>query len=155
MENLIGYQGIFFDKETSEKLIALQKSPLKYNIENMHITFNHGNIQIYPEEIMNKLYRIKVIGYGADEENSGFFVELPEKLRKYYNNPNAPHITVSLGEVDGVKGQAVNTGYLDYEYLPEQEQFEIAGIFGYHIKEKGVFFSNDIQKQIEDDDIER
>lgn len=155
MNKLTGYQGIFFDRETQENLIKLQKTPLKYNIENMHITFNYGNIQMYPEEILNKLYRVKVIGYGADEENSGFFVELPEQLKKYYNNPNAPHITVSLGEVDGIKGQAVNTGYLDYEYLPEDEQFEVVGIFGYHIKDKGIFFNNDIYKQIDDDDMER
>ena len=85
-ENLRGFQGIFLDKETEEKLINLQKDGLESNIQNMHITFKFGDIEEYPKELMNKNFKIKIIGYGSDGKNSGFLVEVPQELKKYYKS---------------------------------------------------------------------
>lgn len=141
-ENLRGFQGIFLDKETEEKLINLQKRGLESNIQNMHITFKYGDIEEYPKELIGKNFKIKIIGYGADEKNSGFLVEIPQELKKYYKSSSVPHITVSLGEVDGVKGKAVNTGKLDFE--PLEKTIEISGQLGYFIYGKEKCMDNQV-----------
>ncbi len=141
-EDLKGFQGIFFDEETEEKLINLQKDGLKSNIKNMHITFKYGDIEKYPDEIMGKEFKVKIVGYGADEKNSGFLVEIPQELKKYYKGSISPHITVSLGEVSGVKGKAVNTSKLDFK--PLEKSIEIVGNFGYFIYGKGKYMDNQI-----------
>ena len=76
------------------------------------------------------------------EKNSGFQVELPEELKPYYKNQNGPHITVSLGEVDGIKGKAVDTGTLNFE--PIEEPFEISSKLGYFVYGKGKVMDNSI-----------
>ena len=141
-ENLRGFQGIFLDKETEEKLINLQKDGLESNIQNMHITFKFGDIEEYPKELINKNFKIKIIGYGSDGKNSGFLVEVPQELKKYYKSSSFPHITVSLGEVNGEKGKAVNTGKLDFKSL--EEPIEIFGKLGYFIYGKGKCMDNQV-----------
>ena len=69
-------------------------------------------------------------------------MELPEELKLYYKNQNGPHITVSLGEVNGVKGKAVDTGKSNFE--PIEELFEINGKLGYFIYGKGKIMDNSI-----------
>lgn len=130
-KNLKGYQGIFFDEETQKKLVELQKNGLNDIVNDMHITFNFGELGQYPDELMNKGIALKLIGYASDGKNSGFQVELPEELKSYYKNQNPPHITVSLGEVDGVKGKAVDTGTMNFEKL--EEPVEISGSLGYFV----------------------
>ncbi len=141
-KKLKGYQGLFLDLETQEKLVKLQKMMLSDIVKDMHITFKFGEIEQFPPELMEKEFFVKIIGYAADGKNSGFQVELPEELNKYYKNQNGPHITVSLGEVDGIKGKAVDTGTLNFE--PIEEQIEISGKLGYFVFEKGKFINNSI-----------
>ena len=138
--NLKGFQGIFLDEKTEEKLINLQKDGLENNIKNMHITFKYGDIEEYPNEIMGKEYKIKIVGYGSDGKNSGFLVEIPQMLKNYYKSSSLPHVTVSLGEVDGVKGKAVDTGKLDFK--PLDEKIQIIGKLGYFIYGKGKCIDN-------------
>lgn len=135
-----GYQGIFFDKETEEKLVKLQKNGLENIIKNMHITFYYGELEAFPEELMGKDFKIKLIGYASDGKNSGFQVEIPEELKEYYRGQKVPHITVSLGEVDGVKGKAVDTGNL--EFNPLEEPIEVSGQLGYFEYGKGKTMDN-------------
>lgn len=139
---LKGYQGIFLNEETQEKLVELQKEKLADTVKDMHITFKFGTTEKFPQELMKKEYPLKVVGYASDGKNSGFQVELPEELMTYYKNKNNPHITVSLGEVDGVKGKAVDTGTL--EFKPIEEPVEIQGQLGYFVYGKGKVMDNNI-----------
>ena len=82
---------MFFEllNETSKKrLIALQEKKLKYIVRDMHITFKFGKTEKYPEEVLNKDYEVKIVGYAATDKNSGFQVELPEELKAYFKNEN-------------------------------------------------------------------
>ena len=141
-KQLKGFQGLFLEKEIEQQLIALQKKGLENNVENMHITFKLGDIEKYPEELIGKEFKIKITGYGSDGKNSGFSVELPKELRKYYKSSSIPHITVSIGEVDGVKGKPVDTARLDFK--PLKEPVEIQGKLGYFIFGKGMSMDNSI-----------
>ncbi len=141
-KKLKGYQGLFLDEKTQEKLVELQKDGLSDITKDMHITFKFGETEQYPEELIGKEFKIKIIGYASDGKNSGFQVELPEELKPYYKNQNGPHITVSLGEVNGVKGKAVDTGTLNFE--PIEEPFEISSKMGYFVYGKGKIMDNSI-----------
>jgi hypothetical protein len=134
-ETILGYQGLFFDEETQKKLVKLQKKGLSYIVNNMHITFNFGEIEQYPTKLMGRDFKVKIIGYASDGKNSGFQVVLPEELRSFYKNQSRPHITVSLGEVDGVIGVAIDTGALQFE--PIEEPVEIFSKLGYYIFGEG------------------
>jgi hypothetical protein len=79
------------------------------------------------------------------EKNSGFQVELPEELKQYYKNQNDPHITVSLGELDGVKGKAVDTGNMNFEAI--ENPFKIQGQLGYFVFGQGKIMDNKIFKE--------
>lgn len=153
---LKGYQGIFLSEETKEKLVKLQKKGLKDIVKDMHITFKFGKTEKYPPELMGKEFKMKVVGYASDGKNSGFQIELPDELKKYYKNPNCPHITVSLGEVNGVKGKAVDTGTMKFEPIDEKEQIEIPGQIGYFIYGKGRVMDNKVfdEKRKEEDSAE-
>ena len=144
-----GYQGIFFGEETKEKLVKLQKDPLEEIVKDMHITFKFGKTEKYPIELMEKETPLEVIGYASDGKNSGFKVKLPEYLEKYYENSAPPHITVSIGEVDGVKGKPVDTGKLDFK--PLEEPVKISGKLGYFIYGKGKVLDNSAFDERKDD----
>ena len=144
-KKLKGYQGLFLDEKTEEKLIELQKDKLNSVVKDMHITFKFGQLNPFPSELMEKIFEVKIIGYASDGRNSGFQVELPEELKPYYENQNPPHITVSLGEVDGVKGKAVDTGTLKFEALGEA--VSIPSQLGYFVFGKGKIMNNSIFKE--------
>ena len=135
-----GYQGIFFDEPTKEKLIDLQENPLEEVVKDMHITFLFGKTEKYTTQLMEKETPLEIIGYASDGKNSGFEVKLPEYLEKYYKNSTPPHITVSIGEVDGVKGKPVDTGKLDFK--PLEDPITISGKLGYFIYGKGKVLDN-------------
>lgn len=139
---LRGFQGIFLEKEIEQQLVALQKKGLGSNIENMHITFKCGDIEKYPEELIGREFEFKITGYGSNGKNSGFLVELPKELRKYYKSSSIPYITVSIGEVDGVKGKPVDTAKLDFK--PLDKPVKIKGKLGYFIFGKGISMNNEI-----------
>lgn len=80
-----------------------------------------------------------IIGYANDGKNSGFKIELPTELMKYYINYEeqnlsklkVPHITASLA--DGAK--AAKTKDLHFEQLGKP--IKLVGRFGYWIKDLG------------------
>ena len=150
-KQLKGFQGIFLDYETEQQLIALQKKGLDSNIENMHITFKFGYTEKYPEELIEREFEIKITGYGSDGKNSGFSVELPEELRKYYKSSSIPHIAVSIGEVDGVKGKPVDTAKLDFK--PLDKPVQIKGKLGYFIFGKGMSMNNEVINEFQRENI--
>lgn len=127
----------------------MQKNGLSDITKDMHITFKFGETEQYPEELIGKEFNVKIIGYASDGKNSGFQVELPEELKPYYKNQNGPHITVSLGEVDGIKGKAVDTGTLNFE--PIEEPFEIPSKLGYFVYGKGKVMDNSIFGKIKEE----
>lgn len=139
---LEGFQGLFFDEKIEEELVKLQKNGLPNIIKDMHITFKFGKIEPFPSKLMGKEFEVTIIGYASDGKNSGFKVELPEDLKPYYKNENVPHITVSLGEVNGVMGKAVDTGKLDFK--PFDKHLKIPCMLGYFIFGKGKFTTNSI-----------
>ena len=141
-KQLRGFQGIFLEDEIEQQLISLQKNGLESNIENMHITFKFGDTEKYPNGLIGKKFKIKVTGYASDGKNSGFSVELPKELRPFYKSSRIPHITVSIGEVDGVKGKPVDTAKLDFK--PLAKPIEIQGKLGYFIFGKGMSLDNEI-----------
>ena len=151
---MTGFQGIFLDETSKKRLIALQEKKLKYIVRDMHITFKFGKTEKYPEEVLNKDYEVKIVGYAATDKNSGFQVELPKELKAYFKNENGPHITVSIGEVDGVRGKAYETGLLHFNEI--KEPFMISGRLGYYIYGKGKIMDNTVFKKKEiDDEISR
>lgn len=153
-KTLKGYQGLFLDDKTQEKLVELQEKGLSDIVKDMHITFKFGKTEQYPPELMEKEFTLKIVGYASDGKNSGFQVELPAELSSYYQNQNSPHITVSLGEIDGVKGKAVDTGTLNFE--PIEEPIEIPGKLGYFVFGKGKIMDNSIfeeEKKMEDHEV--
>ena len=151
---MTGFQGIFLDEISKKRLIDLQERKLKYIVKDMHITFKFGKTEMYPEEVLNKDYEVKIVGYAATDKNSGFQVELPKELKAYFKNENGPHITVSIGEVDGVKGKAYETGLLHFNEI--KEPFMISGRLGYYMYGKGKIMDNTVFKKKEiDDEISR
>ena len=141
-KEIFGYQGIFFDDSLRAELIKLQKKGLNENIINMHVTFNYGKLYKFPENIVGTEVEIIIVGYGSDGLNSGFAVEIPEELNKFYKNTSAAHITVSLGEINGIKGKAVDTGKLKFNKL--DETVKVRGRIGYFLSGVGVVFDNSI-----------
>ena len=139
-KEIFGYQGIFFDESVRAELIKLQKKGLNENIINMHVTFNYGKIYKFPENIVGTEVEVIIVGYGSDGLNSGFAVEIPEVLNKFYKNMSVAHITVSLGEISGIKGKAVDTGKLEFNKL--DETVKIRGRIGYFLSGVGVVFDN-------------
>lgn len=150
-KKLKGFQGIFLDEKVEKQLIALQDNGLDGNIENMHITFKFGDTEKYPEELIGKEFTFKIIGYASDGKNSGFSIEIPKELRAFYKSSSIPHITVSIGEVDGVKGKPVDTAKLDFK--PLEEPVEIQGKLGYFIFGKGKCMDNSVINEYEKSNI--
>ena len=139
-KEIFGYQGIFFADIVRKELIKLQKNGLNENIINMHVTFNYGRLYKFPENIVGKEVEVIIVGYGSDGLNSGFAVEIQDELNEFYKNKSVAHITVSLGEVNGIKGKAVDTGKLKFNKL--DKTLKIKGRIGYF--SSGVVFDNSI-----------
>ena len=140
-KELKGYQGMFFNEDTQKLLLDLQnEGTLKNPVKDMHITFFFGNTEIFPDEIMEKDYRVIIDGYKSDGKNSGFRAKIPEELLQYYKNLSVEgeinsHITVSLGE----DGKAKDTGNLEFDDI---SPVDIQGRMGYFIFGKGIVLDN-------------
>ena len=125
MNNKYLYIGAFVNNEELYNKCTNIGSRLSKLIDSLHVTF-----QFKPEEINELLFGeellIKVVGYGADKNNEGLFVEVntnnPE-LKKLIDKVEVPHITLSISE----KGRAVNTRFLSFKAI---EPFYIKGLFG-------------------------
>ena len=111
-------------------------------IINMHVTFNYWRLYKFLEDIVGTEVEVIIVGYGSDALNSGFAVEISEELKENYKNKSAAHITVSLGEVNGIKGKAVDTGKLKFNKL--DETVKVRGRIGYFLSGVGVVLDNSI-----------
>ena len=102
----------------------------------MHCTFKYlpSKEEIF-NEIVGKEYEIEIVGYGYNNENSGFCILLPEELSKYYINKDKnnmyvmPHITCSRIK----EGESENTKDLVFEYF--DKSIKVKCRFGFFIKE--------------------
>jgi hypothetical protein len=94
------------------------------------IEFQHITHQFRPKTVDERLFgqqaTLKVVGYGINEENEGYLVEIveaSEELREAFASVEVPHITIGISN----SGKAVNTRYLEFE---EIEPFEIVATYG-------------------------
>ena len=78
-KHLKSFQGIFLEEKIQKQLIGLQKDGY---VENMHIIFKSGNIEEYPKELMEKEFKIKIIGYISDEKKWWFFSRNSRRVKK-------------------------------------------------------------------------
>ena len=130
------YEAIFFDKETTKYIRSLEKEPLEIEYEDIHCTFKYRPTKEETfNEIVGKEFELLIDGYACDGHNSGFSIELPKELEKYYinydqdtNKLKTPHITVSLSK----DGKPQKTKDLKFEKLPKKHK--IKGKFGYYVK---------------------
>ena len=138
-----GYQGLFFNSETAERIVALQNAGLEENVRDMHVTFKFGVLDMYPATLLGKEFEIELIGYASDGKNSGFEVRLPQELEKEWYKGNRPiHTTVSIGTVDGIKGKLVDTAKLDFISL--EAPVKLSGKLGYFVFGHGVCMDNSV-----------
>ena len=151
---MLSYEGIFFEGETINLIHSLEKERLPMVNDEIHCTFKYhpSDDEIF-NEIVGKEYEVLIVGYGYDGKNSGFKLQLPDELLKYYINYknidtkelNIPHITASLAE----DAKASNTKNLDF--IPLDKPISIKGKFGYWIKDNGNEYLSyepyDVEKQ--------
>ena len=134
---MLVYEGIFFEGESLDLIRSLEKEQLQKINDEIHCTFRYHPSK---EEIFNELvgHEIEVflIGYGHDSDNSGFLIQLPTEIEKYYINYLEdgktliiPHITSSLSG----RTKASKTRELDFK--PLDKPYLIKGKFGFWIKE--------------------
>ena len=133
---MVIYEGIFFDKEAIDLIHSLEKEPLSKPCDEIHCTFKFRPTK---EEVFNdivgKEIEVTLIGYASDGKNSGFKLQLPEDIQKYYINYDekdhtklkTPHITASLEE------GAIPMNTKDLDFKPLSKQYKIKGKFGFWI----------------------
>ena len=136
---MVSYEGIFFEGEARDKIISLEKTHLPIINDEIHCTFvYHPNYEDLYDELIGKEFEIEIVGYACNGKNSGFSIEIPDELKKYYKNTDSehhnqlkkPHITVSVIK-DTKPYFTKNLHFID---LPEK--VKVVGKFGYWIKEK-------------------
>lgn len=135
---MLSYEGIFFEEDTLDFIRSLEKTQLPIVNDEIHCTFKYHpeEDEIFDELVGNEI-EILLIGYGCDGNNSGFEIQLPDNVKRYYinyeeNDPSKlkiPHITASLA----VGAKASNTKNLKFEKL--SNPYVVKGRFGYWIKE--------------------
>lgn len=135
---MLSYEGIFFEGETVDFIHSLETIKLPIVNNEMHCTFKYHPLsdEIF-DELVGKEIEVLLIGYGNDGKNSGFELQLPNELTKYYinydeDNPSklkVPHITASLSE----DAEPFRTKDLHFESL--SKTYTIKGKFGYWIKD--------------------
>lgn len=135
---MVHYEGIFFNKETSDYISSLDQNKLPVINDEIHCTFKSKptNDELF-DEILGQEITIELIGYGSDGKNSGFEIKLPEKYQKYYINYEeedptklkTPHITTSI--------TADSKAYLtkNLKFNPLENPIQVTGKFAYWIKE--------------------
>jgi len=134
---MVEYFGIFFNDGESLKIKNNEKTKLEKLPNNFHCTFKFApkDLALY-NEVIGKDISITLVGYGNDGKNSGFEIDFPQTLKKYFNNFDkqgnlkVPHITTSMA----IDGKAVNTANLKFDKL--NVPILLTGKFGYFIREK-------------------
>lgn len=128
------YIGCFIkDKEFAEILQRIPSNRLDRIIDNPHVTFAYRPEKV-DESLFGEEVKIKVVGYGNNDENEGVKVELftsNTTLQNMIDGIGKPHITISVSK----KGKAVNTKQLDFCPI---NSFEINGKFGGYTQWKKV-----------------
>lgn len=129
--------GGFFLTEESEAVVSEfvnnKLGLLEKVVPNSHVTFVFKPEEFFPDCIMGKTYRLKVVGIGYSENNQGLLIEIPTELNEYYKGSDKPHITVALSE----EGKAVDTGSLEFRTI--DEPFFVEGMMGYFLGFKKAF----------------
>lgn len=104
-------------------------STLSKDIEYKHIT-TEFRPAITHEHLYGQQAKFIVTGYGNDEVNEGYTVEMiscdSDELRELYENIALPHITLSTS----AEGKPVNTKNIEFE---PTEEFTILTKFGGYI----------------------
>jgi len=112
------YWGIFFDDPHQ-----ILEGTLEKQIEFPHVTY--GFKVPYPEEeLQGVLCIVKLIGYGKDDNNEAWLVELPTWTLGYYHGATNPHIAISVSKT----GKPVDSGKLEFQSI---DPIKIVGRFGY------------------------
>ncbi len=136
---MLSYEALFFDEEMLKIIYSLETNHLEIVNDIVHCTFRyHPEKNEIFNEIVGKTFDIYLIGYGCDGENSGFLIEIPKELKKYYINYEdetkeklrIPHITTSSSKNSTFR----NTKNLNFK--PLNKKVKITGKFGFWIKEK-------------------
>ncbi len=103
------------------------ESTLEKEVINKHITTSFRPKNTH-KELYGKEAIFNIVGYGNNNVNEGFKVELvsceDERLRELFNNINIPHITLSISKMD----KAVDTAKLDFN--PVDTVQTVTGKFG-------------------------
>ena len=133
---MVKYVGIFIDANDVGKIIENEKVCLAKRPKNFHCTMQYMPQDLKSfNDIMGKKVVIALTGHGNDGENSGYSVQLPDDIKKYFLNADeqgnlkVPHITTSLSD----EGNAVNTANLNFEDL--EKPIFVRGRFGAFVKE--------------------
>ncbi len=125
---MIKFEGLFFNEKNINKLRSKDFNKLKVTNKDVHITLNRFS-EKENKHLYGKKFKIKVIGYGNDGQNSGFLVQLPKELIAYYRNisedgtPIPPHITTSMA----LGARAKDTRKIDFK--PLIKKFFIEGYY--------------------------
>ena len=120
------YIGCFFDPaEIKRNAWNQERGRLHRVVRHPHVTFSYRPDEV-PFDLFGSEVAVRVIGYGKNDENEAFLVELlemPEGLLPLAETIRVPHITISVSE----RGKAVNSNKLKF---PPVQPFIIKGIFG-------------------------
>lgn len=120
------YVACFVDpKALHEKLTAFPRTPLSHPILTPHVTVSYRP-DFVDQSLFGTAVRVRVVGYGSDEENEGLRVELStrdKRLEKLLRAIELPHITLSISKT----GKSVNTRSLNFTAVAP---FELLGKYG-------------------------
>lgn len=82
---MLSYEGIFFDENALKIIKANELYHLPILNDIIHCTFKYHPLEneIF-DELVEKKFEIRLIGYGCNGKNSGFQIKLPNELINYY-----------------------------------------------------------------------
>lgn len=132
---MVKYEGLFFDKESIDIIKSLEKNKLEFINDEIHCTFKYkpNNNEIF-NDIVGKEFEVYLVGYGSDGMNSGFEIELPKELLKYYINYEEdgsklkiPHITASISK------DAKSNNTKNLKFIPLPRKYKVKCKFGFSI----------------------
>ena len=84
---MLKYEAIFLDEESVKLIHRLEENKLDRVNDEIHLTLKYkpNDNEIF-NDIVGQEFDMYLIGYGNDGNNSGFEIELSEKLKPYYIN---------------------------------------------------------------------
>ena len=131
VKRITHYAGLFVDRE---ELYRKAPAHLMNTVEYPHVTTKFApDVPDLHLEQPGPGAKIKVIGYGNDGKNEGFLVRIESDdpgIQAIVDRIRNPHITLSYGEGCHPK----DTIDLPFQPLPEEDQFELPGIYCLHLK---------------------